>query len=164
MQAKEVVKIALRSTQDTLQMFLNDLSDKDLTARPVPSANNIAWQLAHLIMAEKFLLLGELPGVNYPEAPAAIAALGSERTGKVEPAEGYLGKAQYLEWFGKMRAATIAAVDKLSDADLDKTVTNMMAQHAPTLGALLILTANHTLMHGGQFTVIRRALGKPVIF
>jgi len=29
---------------------------------------------------------------------------------------------------------------------------------------LLILTANHTLMHGGQFTVTRRALNKPVVF
>jgi len=29
---------------------------------------------------------------------------------------------------------------------------------------LLVLTANHTLMHGGQFTVLRRKLGKPVLF
>ena len=34
----------------------------------------------------------------------------------------------------------------------------------PTLGALIILIANHTMMHAGQFTVVRRKLGKPVIF
>ena len=164
MQAKDVIKIALKSTQDNLQMYLGDLSDKDLTTRPVPAANHIAWQLAHLIIAEKFLLTGELPGVSYPEPPAAIATLGNERTGKVDPPEGYLSKAQYLEWFNKMRAATIAAVDKLSDADLDKPVTNAMAKYAPTLADLLILTANHTLMHGGQFSVARRALNKPVVF
>src|SRR5438552_2712093 len=103
MQAKDVLKIALVSTQENLQAYLSDLSDKDLTTRPVPSANHIAWQLAHLIVAEKFLLDGELPGVKYPDAPAAIATLGSERTGKVDPPEGCLSKAQYLEWFGKMR-------------------------------------------------------------
>ena len=164
MRAVEVVNHSLKSTQDTMLMFLGDLSDADVTKRPVPSANNIAWQLAHLIVAEKMLLEGELPGVKYPEIPAAIVSLGSERTGKVDPPGGYLPKAQYIESFGKMRALTIAAVDKLSDADLDKTNTGMMAKHAPTLGELLILIGNHTLMHGGQFTVVRRALGKPVVF
>ena len=164
MKATDVVKLALSSTQDSLQMYLGDLADADLKVRPVASANNIAWQLAHLIVAEKMLLEGELPGVKYPEIPAAIASLGSERTGKVDPPEGYLPKTQYLDLLGKMRAATIAAVGNLADADLDKPNTGMMAKFAPTLGALLILIANHTLMHGGQFTVVRRALNKPVVF
>jgi hypothetical protein len=164
MQSKDVAKLALSSTMDNLKMYLGDLSDKDITVRPVPGANNIAWQLAHLITAEKFLLQGELPGVQYPEIPAAIASLGSENTGKVEPPEGYLPKERYFDMLSKMRAATIAAVENLKDADFDKPVTNSMAKYAPTLGALLIMTATHTLMHGGQFTVVRRALNKPVVF
>ena len=164
MQGKDVVKLALRSTQDVLAMYLSDLSDQDLAIRPVAAANNIAWQLAHIIMAEKYLLGADLPEATYPAPPAAIASLGSERTGKVDPPEGYLSKSQYLEWFGTMRAATLAAVDKLTDADLDRPTVGPMKKMAPTLGALLILTANHTLMHGGQFTVVRRALGKPVMF
>lgn len=164
MQGKDVVKHALQSTLDTTMMYLGDLSDADLTKRPVPNANNIAWQLAHLTTAEKFLLGDQLPGVQYPDPPASIVSLGTDRTGKADPPEGYLSKAQYLEWLGKMRAATIAAVGKLTDADLDKPNTGSMAKFAPTLGELLILTANHTLMHGGQFSVARRALGKPVVF
>lgn len=164
MQGKEVVKTALSAARDVLGMFLGDLSDADLTVRPVPSANHIAWQMAHLIAAEKMLLEGQLPGVKYPEIPAGIAALGSERTGKVNPPGGYATKAQYMDAFNKMREASIAAVEKITDADLDRPTTNMMAKFAPTLGALLILVANHTLMHGGQFTVIRRALNKPVVF
>jgi hypothetical protein len=39
-----------------------------------------------------------------------------------------------------------------------------MAPFAPTLGALFVLVANHALMHGGQFSVVRRKLGKPVLF
>jgi hypothetical protein len=163
MHAKDVLKIALESTHDMMKMYLGDLTDADLLVRPVPSANNTAWQLAHLIVAEKMLLGDQLPGAKYADLPAAIVSLGSERTGKVDPPEGYLPKSQYLEWFGTMRSATIAAVDKLGDADFDKPTTNMMAKFAPTLGALLILIANHTLMHGGQFTVVRRALNKPVV-
>ena len=164
MRAKEVVKIALTSTQNLVPMYLSDVTDAEVAVHPVPGANNIAWQLAHLTTAEEYLLGDQLPGVQYPEIPAAIANLGNERTGKVDPPGGYLSKAQYVEWFNKMRAATIAAVDKLSDSDLDRPVTNTMAKFAPTLGALLILTANHPLMHGGQFTVVRRALNKPVAF
>ena len=39
-----------------------------------------------------------------------------------------------------------------------------MAKFAPTVGAMLLLNANHTMMHAGQFTVVRRKLGKPVLF
>jgi DinB superfamily len=164
MLGKDVAKMALSTTQDLMQMYLGDLSDADLTVRPSPSANHMAWQLAHLIVAEKFLLEGQLPGAEYPELPAAITSLGNERTGKIDPPEGYLTKSQYVEWLGKLRAITIAAVDKISDGDLDRPTTNSMAKFAPTLGALLIMTANHTLMHGGQFTVVRRLLNKPVAF
>ena len=164
MRAAEVVKIALKSTQENLHMYLADVTDAELTVRPVPGANNIAWQLAHLCTAEGFLLGDQLPGVKYPEVPAAIASLGSDRTGKVDPPGGYASKAQYLECFDSLRAATIAAVDKIADADLDRPTTNMMAKYAPKLADLLLLTANHTLMHGGQFTVGRRALNKPVVF
>ena len=37
-----------------------------------------------------------------------------------EPPGGYLKKAEYLELFNKVRGITIAAVERLSDADLDK--------------------------------------------
>jgi hypothetical protein len=39
-----------------------------------------------------------------------------------------------------------------------------MAKHAPTLGDIFLLLATHTMMHAGQFTVVRRKLGKPVLF
>jgi DinB superfamily len=163
MHAKDVVKKTLTSTADVMKMYLGDLADADLTVRPVPAANNIAWQLAHLCTAEKYLLAEDLPAAKYPDLPAGISELGNERTGKVDPKGGYLTKAQYLECFEKLRAATVAAVEKMSDTDFDAATKGSMAKFAPTVGDLLILTANHTLMHAGQFTVVRRALGKPVV-
>ena len=49
-------------------------------------------------------------------------------------------------------------------ADLDKPTPGEMAKYAPTVGALFLLTSNHVMMHAGQFTVVRRKLGKPVLF
>jgi hypothetical protein len=164
MQAKDVANNALVSTQHMVQMYLNDLSDADLLVRPVPNANHIAWQIGHLIGAEKMLLDGLLPGVKYPEIPASIMSLRAGKDAPPPPTTGYLTKTEYLDLFNKVRAATIAAVDKLTDSDLDRPNIKALQEFAPNLGAMLILVANHTLMHAGQFTVVRRALNKPVLF
>ena len=78
--------------------------------------------------------------------------------------KGFYTKQRYLDLFNQVRGATLAAVDKLSDADLDKPTPPEWKDFAPTVGALLLLHANHVLMHAGQFTVVRRKLNKPIIF
>jgi hypothetical protein len=163
MTAKDAIKTALTSTQQMMSMYLSDLSDADLLVRPVPEANHIAWQLGHLIGAEVWMCQ-QLPGAVYPELPAGFADHHQAATSKSEPPQGFATKAQYLDLFNKVRAATLANLAKISDADLDKPTTGRMASFAPTLGDLLVLTANHALMHAGQFTVVRRKLGKPVLF
>jgi uncharacterized damage-inducible protein DinB len=163
MTGKEAIRTALHSTQNLLGMYLGDLSDADILVRPVPGANHIAWQLGHLIESEGGLLKEYTKG-TYPELPAGFGKLHSRETAGQESTKGFLTKAQYLDLFNKARAATLTALDKMSDADLDKPTSGSMAQFAPTVGALLLLQCNHTLMHAGQFTPLRRKLGKPIIF
>src|SRR5262245_58622282 len=162
MRATDVVKNALVSTQQMVPMYLSDLNDADLLVRPAPNANHIAWQMGHLINSEKEMLSPMLPDVAFPELPKTLIEKDTKEASRQDPPTGYQTKSEYLELFKRVRGATIAAVEKLSDADLDKPST-VMPDFAPTLGALLILTANHTLMHAGQFTVVRRKLGKPVL-
>jgi hypothetical protein len=161
--AKEVIKISLKSTGDMLGQYLADFSDQDMLVHPVPAANNAAWQVGHLIAVEASMS-EMLPGATYPELPAGLKAYADGKTAKSTPPGGYLKKAEYVDLFNKVRSATIANVDRLSDADLDKPTPGDFAAWAPTLGDLLVLTANHTLMHAGQFSVTRRALSKPVLF
>jgi hypothetical protein len=163
MTAKDALKTALASTQQVLSWYLSDLSDADLLVRPAPTANHIAWQLGHLIHAEVFLL-SQLPGAVYPELPAGFSDQHDKVTAGQESAQGFGTREQYLGLFNKVREATLANVGKLADADLDRPTQGRMAQFAPTLGALILLQSNHTLMHAGQFTVVRRKLGKPVLF
>jgi hypothetical protein len=163
MQAKEALKLGLTSTRDLIAWYVGDLSDHDLTIRPVPNANNVAWQLGHLIEGE-FHLGSDLPGALYPELPASIKGKYDKTSASGQPSGGYLSKNAYMEIFNQARLATLANVDKLSDADLDKANTGGMAKFAPRYADLIVLMANHTLMHAGQFTVLRRALGKPVLF
>jgi hypothetical protein len=158
------IQTALNSTKSLVTRYLEELSDADLLVRPVPEANHIAWQLGHLIFAEPYLVKQGLPEAAYPDLPASFAdTYGSKGAAKDGP-DGFLTKAEYLALFDKVRSATLAAVAKLSDADLDRPTTGSMAPYAPKLGDLLLLVSNHTLMHGGQFTVVRRKLRKPVLF
>jgi uncharacterized damage-inducible protein DinB len=161
MTGRQALQAALTSTQFALNMYLGDLNDADILVRPVPNANNIAWQLGHVVTSEKYLM-SILPGAIYPDIPMVIEDYGKE-TAQTGPKKGYLTKAQYVDAFAKVRAASVANVERCSDADFDKPNTGPLAKFAPTLGDLVILVANHTLMHGGQFTVVRRALGKPVV-
>lgn len=164
MNGSAAIQTALAGTQFVFNAFLQDLSDADLFVRPAPSANHIAWQIGHLINSEVFLLKDSLPADTYPALPAGFGELYSKDGSVKDGPSGFLTKAQYVELFAKVRNATMAAVGKLSDADLDKPNTGPLAPYAPTLGAMLLLVSNHTLMHGGQFTVVRRKLGKPVVF
>ena len=161
MKATDVVKTALGASERMLQSFLSDLSDADLLVRPVPGANHTAWQLGHLIGGEVRILSENLPGVRYPELPAGFSRSASENTAATE--SGFCSKQQYLDLFQKVREATLAAVSKLSDADLDRPATGPLASFAPTLGDLLLLASNHSMMHVGQFTVVRRLLKKPYL-
>jgi hypothetical protein len=163
MNAQEAIRTALKGTQNLVNMYLGDLSDADLLVRPVPGANHIAWQLGHFTATET--KLADLsPAFAYPALPKGFAQQHGPETAKQDAAKGFATKEQYLSLFNAVRNATIAALDKLSDKDLDKPTTGPMAQWAPTLGALLLLTSNHSLMHAGQFTAVRRKLGKPVLF
>ena len=163
MTARDAIKIALKSTQGMLEMYLTDLSDADLVIRPVPGANHIAWQLGHLIVAECELIGKGVPGTTYPELPAGFAQQHSKEMSKNDGPTGFRTKQEYLSLFKQMREATLTNLNKMSDADLDKPAQGQMAKFAPTAGALFVLQSNHTIMHAGQFTVLRRKLGKPVV-
>jgi hypothetical protein len=164
MNAKDVLRHALKANHDILTNYLSDLSDADLLVRPAPGANHIAWQLGHLITTEGRAFPPNIPGAQATELPAGFAEQHSKETAASDSTKGWGTRAEYLALFGKVRAATLAALDQLPEADLDKPITGRIARLAPTVGALFLLAANHEMMHAGQFTVTRRKLGKPVLF
>jgi uncharacterized damage-inducible protein DinB len=163
MNAKDALKTALNSNHNILTMYLADLSDADLLLRPVPGANHIAWQLGHLIAAES-RFQGTLPGGKSVELPAGFAEQHAPDKASSDGPGGFKTKAEYLDLFNRVRQGTLKLVEEMPDSALDTPTTGNMARFAPTIGALIVLIANHEMMHAGQFTVVRRKLGKPVLF
>ncbi len=162
MKAQDAIRSSLTLSKKMVSFFLNDLSDADLLVRPVPNANHIAWQLGHLIVSERGMCGGFLPGAAHPELPAGFAEQHSQDAHGKDT--GFATKAVYLDLFNKVRQATLDAAEKLSDADLDKPTSGRVAEMAPTVGLLLLLNGDHFWMHAGQWSVVRRKLGKPVLF
>lgn len=162
MNAKDVLKMQMDLGLTVLKTYMSDLSDADLLLRPGKGCNHLAWQVGHLISAERGLLEGICPGAA-PELPTGFAERHSKETINVDDPAKFSSKQEYLDLFEKQRAATKAALDKLPESEFDRPSPERLQKMFPTVGAVFGLIASHPMMHAGQFVTIRRQLGKPVL-
>lgn len=157
---------AIGNTMNVSSMVLNsyigDLSDDELMTRPGEGCNHIAWQLGHLIAAEKGLLEAVSPGSSI-ELPTGFEEKHNKETIGDNDASNFCSKQEYMELFEKSMAASKEALSKTSEADLDQPSPEHFRQMFPTVGDIYILIATHRMMHAGQCVPVRRALDKPVV-
>jgi hypothetical protein len=160
MEAGKVIAELLNASQGMLVGTLADFSEADMYVRPCPGANHAAWQVGHLINAEHHLL--SKAGAKLPALPADFSAKFNKETASSDDAKAFgMSKDQLLALRKQVRDAAMAWAASLSAADLDKPSN---VGFAPTVGVLLAFGASHDSMHTGQFQVIRRKLGKPILF
>ncbi len=163
MNARQAIRSTLERVDFICKSYLEDLTDADLLVRPVPDANHIAWQLGHLIASEHRMVEAALPGAM-PPLPAGFAERYTAETAKLDEPSAFYTKAEYLRLFSEQRAATLAALDRLTDADLDRPAPEAYRSFLNSLGELLMMQGLHVLMHAGQWAVVRRKLGRRPLF
>jgi len=151
----------MKLTNVVVDAYLGDLGDADLLVRPLPNMNHIAWQLGHLISSEQQLV--SMLGHKMPELPAGFAEAHSKETATSDDPAKFAKKQTYLDLMAKMHAASTAALERCSDADLDQPVPEPLREYAPTVCSVFALVATHAMMHCGQWFAVRRKLGKPVV-
>jgi DinB superfamily len=164
MTGKDVLKFMLKSNEHMVNWYVSDLSDADLLVRPTPNANHIAWQLGHLIESEANYFLPKIPGSSAVKLPEGFANQHNKEMSLSKVTTGFLKKDEYLALRKSVRAATFAALDNFPDVDLGKDPQTGLGDMVPTFASVFAIVANHDMMHAGQFTVIRRHLGKPILF
>ncbi|MEI8198016.1 MAG: DinB family protein [Phycisphaerae bacterium] len=163
MTMQEVLVKSLETSAQMLNMTLADFSEADMLVRPVPNANHALWQLGHLTVSEAQMLAEQ--GAKMPELPAGFAERFTAKTAAINEASKFGTKAELLAVFAKVRNASIAFAKSLSAADLDRPTTNeMIKAFAPNTAVLVVMANDHGAMHMGQWQVIRRKLGKPILF
>jgi len=162
MNTKDAIKQAYNLSHMVLNSYISDFEDADLMQRPGEGCNHIAWQLGHLISSECNLLNMAAPGTAI-DLPEGFAEKHNKENCGNDDASQFHTKAEYQELWGKVKDATFAALDGLSDEDLDKPGPEEMKNFAPTVGSVFTLIATHPMMHAGQIVPIRRKLDKPVM-
>lgn len=162
MNTKETIKQTYEFSHMVLNGYLGDFTDQELMQRPGDGCNHVAWQIGHLISSECNLLNMVAPG-SACELPAGFAENhGKENSGN-DDASKFHSKDEYMELWGKVKAATFAALDGMSDEDLDKPGPEEMQSFCPTVGSMFVLIGTHPMMHAGQIVPIRRKLEKPIV-
>jgi hypothetical protein len=160
MNAKDAIKISIDMGEKISLDYLKDLTDKELLHRPAKGANHINWQLGHLIESENQMGNMAVPG-SMPPLPAGFGERYTKDTATSDDASKFLKKDELLKLFEEQRAATRKALDKSSEADLDKPTGQSWA---PTVASLFSMAGTHWVMHAGQWAVVRRQLGRPPLF
>lgn len=162
MQTKDAIKAAMSISDMVLTSYISDLSDAELMLRPGAGCNHLAWQLGHLIASEVSLVNDACPGQG-AALPAGFAEAHAKENSGSDNASQFKSKQEYIEFYKTVRASTKAALDSLSDDQLDGPAPERMRGLVPLLGEYFTLIATHPMMHAGQFVVVRRKLGKPIL-
>jgi hypothetical protein len=162
MDIKQAIAFNLSSSEYLVHGYLADLAPSDLLVRPVPGANHIAWQLGHLIAAERFLIERGLPGAM-DALPEGFAERHKKSTAASDNPADFLSKEEYLALAKQVRANTLRVVEGLAPADFDKPAVGG-PPFVKTVGDALLFISSHWLMHAGQWAVIRRKMGRSPMF
>jgi hypothetical protein len=138
--------------------LLSDIPEDQFLFQPIPGANHTLWVMGHLALTDD-LFLATLDGRSRtcPESWDGLFGMGSEPTGDagVYPPVGEV-RAKYEE----MREQLLAWFGDMSDEDLARKLPDDWQVFAENQGVLMSNLAGHELIHDGQLTVIRKALGK----
>jgi hypothetical protein len=147
-------------TKGMVDSFLKDFSDADMLFRPAKTANHATWQMGHLANSVRNMVTACDPSVAFPFEDDA--RFGKSKA-SIDDAAFFPKKAELLSRFDQAMDIAAAWVAKLSDAQMAKPTPERMQAFVPTVANLAILLASHPFMHMGQFSVSRRALGKPIL-
>ncbi len=163
MNGKEAFRTSLNVSNLFVTGYLDDITPDEMMIRPVPGANHIAWQLGHLILAERHFVNVAVPD-SMPELPAGFAdQYGRGKSPTDNPAD-YLTKEEYLAMMTQVREATLRALNGLTDEDFDKPIHGNVPPFVKSVGDCFATIGPHWACHAGQWVVLRRKLGRPVMF
>jgi DinB superfamily len=163
MNTSDAMKVSMDMANMISMAYLEDLTDEQMMQRPHPECNHLKWQVGHLIASENMIIESVAAG-SMPALPDGFAERYTKETAKSDDASAFDSKEGLLRVYQEQRAGTLAALEKLSDADFDQESPEAIREYAPNVAAAFGLQGSHWLMHAGQWAVVRRQLGKPPLF
>ena len=155
----EFIKLSLQGSSNWALGLINDMRDQPLAQPTSAGGNHPLWTIGHLVHSESNLLDGFMLGQpnRFPELENCAG--GSTPTNN---ADDYPSMEELLGKFEEIRAATVAHLETLTKADLDKRshAPEEYAQFFGTVGQCFSAMSIHVAFHAGQIADARRAAGK----
>ncbi len=164
MRAASIIAERIIASGKNLCVALEDLSEEEINAQPGPNDNPIGWMAWHMLRFED-RTISHLSGApqawtsggwhekfGLPEAPDDTGVGHSlEKVLTIRPSRDDL-----LGYFGDVREKTLAHLEGLSDADLDREVEDIFPGR-PRLPAGMLLGRffGDTTAHCGQIFYVR---------
>ena len=155
----EYIKMTLENGTGWAMGLINDMKDAPTTQPTANGGNHPLWVLGHIVRSESDLLDGFILGQpnRFPELECCAGG----STPSTNAAD-YPSWDELMAKFEQIRSATLAHLETLTEADLDKP------SHAPeeygqffgTVGACFAAMGTHMSFHSGQVADARRAAGR----
>lgn len=162
MDSREAIKLGIDMANMVCGAYLGDLSNEEMMKRPHPECNHINWQVGHLVASEHSMVDGVAPG-HMPELPEGFKEKYTKETTGSDNPDDFHTKDELLKLAEECRAGTLKALAAISDERLAEPAPEEMQSYAPTIAAAMSLQGAHWLMHCGQWVIVRRELGKPIV-
>lgn len=140
--------------------LLEDIPPDRWCWQPLPGFNHAAWVAMHIALADDWgpTSLGQ-PEKRWVDRYGDLVSAG--------PADDTARWPSRDEIMAVMEASHerfMACFEGVTEADLERPTSGPIADFAPNLGTLLDSHIWHEGFHGGQLSVIRKALGLPPKF
>ena len=158
--AKEIAA-SFRVVRNNTLKIAEEIPEDKYSFRPAEGSRTIAQTLIHISNAHRFALeihhnnlRSTMEGFNFPAFIGPIAASEQEPMTKAQIVARLTAAGEEFETW----------VKTLSPESLMKPTPESMQKFAPTVSHILHMAGTHLGMHMGQMQVVRRKLGKPVLF
>lgn len=163
MTTAQLLAAHLKHDLGMMNWHLADFTDADMFHRPCPAGNHAMWQTGHIIGSTGRLLAMIDPSFQTPISDELTGRFTKETSTSNDP-KVFPTLAQLREAITKLAEAAAAWVAELPQAKLDAPSPDWAKDWCPTNGLLVAGIASHVQMHIGQIQMIRRCLGKPILF
>ena len=161
MNAVDYARMTLEMSKGWILGLAADMQDHPLVQPTPHGGNHPLWCIGHMAYAEANLVNVFIKGEQNPLAQwQSLFDMGSTPSAN---ADDYPSYDELLGKFEEVRAATLAYLDGITEADLDKPshCPEEMREWFGTVAQCLAAIPIHFAFHGGQISDARRAAGKP---
>jgi hypothetical protein len=160
MKAIDLIRWALKLTDEATARLVEDMRDQPLTRPTSRGGNHALWVLGHLAVIE-----GMIPHAVFGEEHPVQHWWPLFGTGSVpsDDASAYPPFDEVFSTYRELRAKNLARLEEIGEAGLEqapKAIPPGFEDRMKTIGRTFHLVAMHQMFHLGQVADARRAAGR----